>query len=89
MLKNQAMDALDLDATETHAALKSNRLEPKLGELFLSFHVDVRRLLAIARVEKEPIRTKAQHRRHPTMMDRLGSLCNPRCQGAASSLFAV
>jgi len=48
MLENQAMDALDLDATETHAALKSNRLEPELGELILMFHVDVRRLLAIA-----------------------------------------
>ena len=74
MFENQAMDALDLDATETYAALESNRLEPELRQLIFSFHVDVRRLLAVARVEEEPIRAQAQHRRHPTMMDHLGVL---------------
>src|SRR6059036_3298816 len=70
MCENQAMDTLYLDATETHAALKSDRLKPELRDLILSFHVHVRRLLAVARVEKEPIPTQAQYRRHPTMMDR-------------------
>src|SRR5438093_13491780 len=70
MCEDQAMDTLYLDATETHAALKSNRLKAELRELMLSFHVYVRRLLPVARVEEEPIRTQAQHRRHPTMMDR-------------------
>jgi hypothetical protein len=56
MVENQTMDSLDLDATETNAALESNRLEPKLRQLLFSLDVDMWRLLAVCPGRSTPPR---------------------------------
>jgi hypothetical protein len=58
------MNPPQLDAIEAHASLKSNRIEPVLGDIIVSFDMNMRRLLTVACVEEESIRTDAEHRRH-------------------------
>jgi hypothetical protein len=61
---DQPMNSPQLDATEPQASLKSNRIEPVLGDIIASFDMNMRRLLTVSGVEEEPIGTDAEHRRH-------------------------
>ena len=61
---DQPMNSPQLDATEPHASLKSNRIEPVLGDIITWFDMNMRRLLTVSGVEEEPIGTDWEHRRH-------------------------
>jgi hypothetical protein len=64
VMLDQPMNSAQLDAAEPHTSLKSNRIEPVLGDIITPFDMNMRRLLAVSGVEEEPIRTDAEHRRH-------------------------
>jgi hypothetical protein len=57
MLAYKLLDAADLDSRQTSTAVKTNRVKPKLSDAIVALPVDVRWLVAIARVEEEPIRS--------------------------------
>src|SRR5260221_4145157 len=74
MLVHDARDSVDLRPSETTATLQPDRIEPEFCDIIVAFHMDVRRLIAIARIEKEPVRANAQdsgHRRGPRSVRRV------------------
>jgi hypothetical protein len=75
MFENQSMNPLNLSSAETNTPLQSNWVEPELRQMILPLDVDMRRFLAVARVEEEPVRTEAQYRRHMAMMNLRGNPC--------------
>ena len=64
MLLDEPLNPLDLDSPESTAALQPDRIEPELGEVVVTLHVDMRWFIAVISIEEEPIRAKSQHGRH-------------------------
>jgi hypothetical protein len=56
---DQSSDFPRFISRESTTPLQPDRVKPEFGRARLPFYVDVRRLLVIARVEKEPVRTKS------------------------------
>src|SRR3990172_8580616 len=52
---NKFHDLVDLDTAEASCTLENDGIEPKLGNLVLALHVNVRRLRSIEGHEEEPI----------------------------------
>jgi len=55
VLFNQLLDTIQFFAFEAATILQSNGSEPKLGNMAITFNVDVRRLILIPGEEKETI----------------------------------
>jgi hypothetical protein len=51
-------------AAKPATVLQANRIEPKLRDTLVTFDVDMRRLVSISCIEKEPIWSDSEHRRH-------------------------
>jgi hypothetical protein len=58
------VDAIDLAAFETAAAMDSDRFKPKLCHVVIALDMDMRWFGAVNRVDKEAIRSNAQDCRH-------------------------
>jgi hypothetical protein len=69
VFNHEAVHARKFDTAKPGASLKANWIQPELCELIVSLDMYMHRLLAIARVEKEPIRAYAQYGRHATRMN--------------------
>ena len=69
MLAYDPRDPEDFRAPETAAALQPDRIEPELGDIIVAFYVDMRWLLPIARIEKEPVGAGAEDSRHALAYD--------------------
>jgi hypothetical protein len=52
---HEAVDIAEFCSSKSTAAAQPYRVEPKLRDTIVPFHMDVRRLTTIARVEEEPI----------------------------------
>ena len=61
---NHAVDTVDLVSLETATTLHAHWVEPELGYIAVSLHVNMRRLVTVDRVYEEPIGTHAQKCRH-------------------------
>jgi len=51
------LNPIDFSSTKAAAVLQSHRVDPKLRDVRVALNVAVRRLIAIAGVEEEAIRT--------------------------------
>ncbi len=61
---NDSTDSLRLDAAEPAASRKPDGVKPEFSRRRFPFHVNVRRLITVSGIEKEPIRTNSKNRRH-------------------------
>ena len=59
MLFHEPADFLRLSSAEPAASLQPDRVVPQFGRARLTFNMDVRRLIVVTRIEKEPIRTNS------------------------------
>jgi hypothetical protein len=71
-LRQELLALLDQPANPTHFMVgeskipgKLNRLQPRLGDLPIAFHVDMHRLASIRAEEQEPVGTNRKNRWHP------------------------
>jgi hypothetical protein len=68
--------------SESTTTSEAYGIEPELGSLRLTLHVNVRRLHAVGRVEEEPVRTLAMNSRHdfsvPSTRPRPSAPISPR-----------
>ena len=71
MLSHQSVNTPEFRPPKSAALLQTNRLKPELRQKSVPLYVNVRRLIPVAREEKEPVRTAPKNRRHkPTLPDR-------------------
>ena len=68
MSLNKFHDLIDLHAAEPPGTLKNNGIKPKLGDLALTFDMDMRRLASIQRDEEKPISIRSQNRGHSVVI---------------------
>jgi hypothetical protein len=61
---NQSLDSVQFGGPKPATSFQTDRLKPELGLRPIAFHMYVRRLVPVARVEEEPVRSDPQHRRH-------------------------
>jgi hypothetical protein len=64
MLGNQFLKPIYFATTKAATALQADRIEPKFRDTLITFDVDMLGLVSISRIEKEPIRSDSEHRRH-------------------------
>ena len=64
MFAHQTQDTIKFAPIEAAAFVQAHRVEPNLGAILFPFNVNVRRLKAIASVEEEAVRSKAENGRH-------------------------
>jgi hypothetical protein len=64
MVFNQLLYPANLGATETSAGLDADGIQPELCHVFVAFDMDMRRLIAIRRVEEAAIGPGAKRGRH-------------------------
>ena len=64
MLLYQPLDASDLVASKSTTVSKPDRIEPKLGDVNISFDVDMWRFLAVTRVKEATVGADSQDGRH-------------------------
>ena len=62
---NEFHDLVDFHTAEAACALQNNGIKPKLGDLLLTFHVDMRRFASIQRDEEKAISVNSQNRGYP------------------------
>jgi hypothetical protein len=55
MIPNEPLNLPNLDRRKAMPVFKANRIEPKLGSKPFALDMDVRRLIPIRRVEKQPV----------------------------------
>jgi hypothetical protein len=55
---------IDLMPVKPAAPFESHRINPKLCLLILTFHMNVRRLIPIIRIEEESVRSDTKNRWH-------------------------
>ena len=70
VLLDQRSDPADLASAETAATLEAHGVEPEVGLPVITFNVDVWRLSAITRVEKETERPDPKYSRHRPILPR-------------------
>jgi len=58
------MDIRNLRAPQPAAALQSYRIEPEFGNFVFALHVNVRGLVTVSSIEKEPVRAFPEHGWH-------------------------
>lgn len=61
MLDDQQVDSIELGPSETAAAFNSDWVQPEFGLAHRTFDVNVRRLVTIARIEKESVCTDPEY----------------------------
>jgi len=64
MCFHKSLYAVNLASTKTATLLKSDRGEPKLGLVALTFHMNMRRFFSIARVKEKAIGSDSQFSWH-------------------------
>jgi hypothetical protein len=63
VLLDQPLDASDLVASKPTTVSKPDRIEPELGDVKISFDVDVWRFLAVACIKEAAVGTNSQNGR--------------------------
>ncbi len=61
---NDSLYASYLRPGEPAASLQPHGLKPELGDILVTLHVDVPRLIPVAGIEKQPVGTNPENRRH-------------------------
>jgi len=61
---NYTLNSKDFRRPQATTPLQDNRVQPKLGNLVISLHMDMRRFAPISRIEKESIGTISQYGWH-------------------------
>jgi hypothetical protein len=80
MLLDQTLNGCQILPAESSTAGESNGVQPELGDVAASLDVDILRLIAVACVEEESIRTSAKEQSasmvtlSETRSDRTGNL---------------
>jgi hypothetical protein len=64
VLQHEPFEFPELRGPKPAAAGKPNRVEPELGPVSVSLHVNVRWLVPVSRVKEEPIRALPKNGRH-------------------------
>jgi hypothetical protein len=59
LLRNDTPDSAQLGWAEAQTVIVSERIEPELGHCVVAGDMDVRRLIAIGRVEEQPVRASS------------------------------
>jgi hypothetical protein len=81
MFRDQSPEASEVFGLESITAFHSHRIEPEFRFAIVALDVDVRRLVAIARVEKETEGSYAEDGRHATMLLPRRRTSNAGCSG--------
>lgn len=68
MLLQHALDSTQLWRTESEIAREHQRPNPKLRRLLVPIYMNVRWLVGFVTMEVDAIRTRAQNRRHTTLV---------------------
>src|SRR5712691_2613663 len=74
---------VDLDAAEPTRSFENDWVEPKLGDLLLALHMNVRRSASIQRHEEKPVSSDSQHSGHSVAI--LSHRCETTLWGVCSS----
>ena len=64
MLADERGHAVQLCAAEAAALVEADGVKPELGQVLVTFHVDVRRLGPVTGVEEKPVGASPEHGRH-------------------------
>ena len=73
MFRHHPFKVPELRRTKPATARKPNRVEPELGPVSVSLHVNVRWLIPVSRVKEESIRALPKNGRHKTSVPLSGA----------------
>jgi hypothetical protein len=88
MRAQEFLNPIQLRTGKTAALLQTDRIKPKLRNLFLSFDMHMKRFIPITRVKKEPVWTYPQNCRHGPDIVEIGLfLARQLYQAEASCIY--